>query len=130
VKTNALKVMAVVMMGFLALGGEALAKKPATKKEVTGVVNLNTATAQQLDLLPGVGPKAAKRIIDERTRAPFAKVEDLTKVKGIGAKKLARLKPHLAVSGPTTIAAKKATLAAGELPAAPEAQGRSAPRVR
>lgn len=48
-------------------------------------VNLNTATAEQLDALPGVGPVTAKAILDWRTRnGRFAKVEDLLDVKGIG----------------------------------------------
>ncbi len=48
-------------------------------------VNLNTATAEQLDSLPGVGPVTAKSILDWRTKnGHFAKVEDLLDVKGIG----------------------------------------------
>ena len=120
------KVMAWVVMAVFALGaGTAFAGKPVMKTQISGVVNLNTASAQQLDLLPGIGQKAARRIIEHRTKTPFAKVEDLRKVKGFGAKKLEKLKSFLTTTGPTTV---KATKVKGEVKAAPEpapaAQGR------
>jgi competence protein ComEA len=61
----------------------------------TGValVSLNSATAQQLDDLPGVGPATAAAIIGHRERnGPFASVDDLLAVPGIGPSKLARLR--------------------------------------
>lgn len=120
------KVMGWVAVAVLAMSaGTAMAAKSVTKKEVTGVVNLNTASAQQLDLLPGIGQKAAKRIIEHRTKTPFAKVEDLRKVKGFGAKKLEKLKPFLTTTGPTTVAVKKVKTEAKES-SAPAAQGRRA----
>lgn len=58
-----------------------------------GKVCLNTATAEQLDALPGIGPATAKKIIDDRTaHGPFASVSDLQRVSGIGAKKVDSLK--------------------------------------
>jgi competence protein ComEA len=63
------------------------------------VVNLNTATQAQLETLPGVGPRAAERILEYRQKAgPFKKVEDLMNVKGIGEKSFLKLKPLLTVS--------------------------------
>lgn len=125
-KRSGAKVMAVVAVAFLALGaGEALAAKKVAKKQLTGVVNLNTASPQQLDLLPGVGEKAAKKIVEFRAKTPFAKVEDLTKVKGFGKKKLEKLKPFIAVSGPTTL--KAVPLSAGE---PGTAHGRAGPPKR
>jgi competence protein ComEA len=73
------------------------------KKTITGVVNLNTATASQLDELPGVGETAVKRILEHRQKTPFKRIEEIVKVKGFGKKKFEKLKAHLAVSGPTTI---------------------------
>lgn len=56
-------------------------------------VDLNTATADQLDALPGVGPATASKIISDRTEnGPFRSVDDLLRVPGIGAKKFDALK--------------------------------------
>lgn len=61
------------------------------------LVSLNTATAQQLDDLPGVGPATAAAIIGHRERnGPFASVDDLLAVPGIGPSKLARLRDLVA----------------------------------
>jgi competence ComEA-like helix-hairpin-helix protein len=69
----------------------------------TGLVNLNTATPQELQHLPGVGPSKAKRIVDHRTHKPFRTVAELVRVKGFGAKTMARLRPFLTTSAPTNI---------------------------
>lgn len=72
-----------------------------------GVVNINTADAVQLALLPRVGEKTAQRIIDYRTEhGPFAKTSDLMQVKGIGDKSYQNLSSYLTVSGKTTLTAK------------------------
>ncbi len=61
-------------------------------------VNLNTATAEQLDTLDGVGPATATKILEWRqAHGGFRSVEDLTQVPGIGPKKLAALKPKVQV---------------------------------
>jgi competence protein ComEA len=58
-----------------------------------GPVNVNTATAAELETLPGVGPATAAAIVDERTRnGPFASIDDLERVPGIGPAKLAALR--------------------------------------
>ena len=62
-------------------------------------VNLNTATQAQLETLPGIGPKAAQRILEYRQKnGNFKKVEDLMNVKGIGEKAFLKLKPLLTVT--------------------------------
>ena len=61
------------------------------------VVDLNTASVQELCTLPGIGPKKAEAIIGLREKRPFTRVTQLLLVKGIGPKTLARLKPRLVV---------------------------------
>jgi competence protein ComEA len=64
----------------------------------TEPLDVNRATADELQKLPGVGPKTAQRIIDERAKKPFATVEDLRRVGGIGAKTLEKLRPYVTVT--------------------------------
>jgi competence protein ComEA len=64
-----------------------------------GALDLNTATAEDLEALPGVGPVLARRIIDYRqSRGPFQTIDDLLAVHGIGKKKLAQLAPLVRVA--------------------------------
>lgn len=60
-------------------------------------VNLNTATAQELIALPGIGPSMANRILALRKVKSFTRVEELLQVKGIGQAKLNKLKPYITV---------------------------------
>lgn len=60
-------------------------------------IDPNNATLAQLDTLPGIGPKLGQRILDERLRRPFASVEDLRRVKGIGPKTIEKLRPHVSI---------------------------------
>jgi competence protein ComEA len=63
-------------------------------------LDLNKATAAELELLPGVGPATAKRIVEYRLEhGAFASVDDLDKVKGIGPKTLERLRPLVTAGG-------------------------------
>ncbi len=62
-----------------------------------GKVNINTATYAQLQQLPGVGPVLAQRIIEYRSEQRFTSVDQLVRVKGIGAKKLEELKTSVSV---------------------------------
>jgi competence protein ComEA len=63
-----------------------------------GKVNLNSATADQLEALPGIGEVLARRIVDYRTQhGPFRSVRDLLKVEGIGEKKFESIKDHVTV---------------------------------
>ncbi len=84
-------------------------ERPASrsKRELTGKLNLNTATEEQLQLLPTVGPAKAERIVAWRKKnGGFKRAADLRKVKGFGYKTLKRLEPYLEVSGETTLAEK------------------------
>jgi competence protein ComEA len=98
---------ALVMLAALACAGLAQAQAPAAPQQddrLEGVVNLNTATIEQLVLLPRVGEALAKRIVEYRTKAGgFKKVEELLQVRGIGERTFDGFKTHLAVSGSTTL---------------------------
>lgn len=75
----------------------------ASPPAFNGVVNINTASADELALLPGVGPARAKAIVDYRTaQGPFKKVDDLAGVSGIGSRSLERLRPFIVTDGKTT----------------------------
>jgi competence protein ComEA len=75
---------------------DTLTSPPPALESVT-LVDLNTADLAALMRLPGVGPVLAERILESRKEAgPYAKPEDLLRVKGIGPAKLAKLRPHLA----------------------------------
>ena len=96
-----LAVIAVIMQGAI----PAAAQQPSPVKPVrpaataTAPLNINTATQAQLELLPGVGAKAAERILEYREKnGKFKKVEDLMNVKGIGEKSFLKLKPLLTVT--------------------------------
>ena len=75
----------------------ALASQPAATGS-SGLVNINTASLAELDTLPGIGSVIAQRIIDYRTKnGPFAKIEDIQKVSGIGPVTYAKLKDLITV---------------------------------
>ncbi|ADG75121.1 Soluble ligand binding domain protein [Cellulomonas flavigena DSM 20109] len=62
-----------------------------------GLVDLNSATEQELQELPGVGPVLAGRIVQRRTERPYAAVDELDEVAGIGPALLADLRPRVRV---------------------------------
>jgi len=70
----------------------------AASAEAAGCININTADAQTLENLPGIGPATASKIIAEREmNGPFASLDDLTRVSGIGTKKLESLRDYACV---------------------------------
>jgi competence ComEA-like helix-hairpin-helix protein len=81
--------------------------RPA-KKELTGKLNLNTATEEQLMLLPTVGPSKADRIVAWRKKnGGFKRTADLRRVKGFGYRTYKKLEPMLDIKGDTTLAVKR-----------------------
>jgi competence protein ComEA len=75
--------------------------KPARTTPAPASINLNTATATELEALPGVGAATAARIVEYRQKhGAFKKVEDLMNVRGIGEKTFLSLKPMIVVTPP------------------------------
>ncbi len=112
-------VLATVLAVALALvrpahadGPPAPAAAHATVGE--GTVNINTATVEELIRLPGIGPAKAAAIAAFRQKhGAFGRIEDLDRVTGFGRKTLARLRPNLSVTGPTTYVVKPHSAKAG-----------------
>lgn len=87
-------VMALAMSSGLAVAAEK-PQGPAAK------VNINTATAEQLTQLPGVGEKLAARIVEHRQKeGPFRSAQELMNVRGIGEKNFQKLEAYLTVGDP------------------------------
>ena len=79
-------------------GAESSAATTPGAGSSSGLVNINTASAAELQTLSGIGPSMAQSIIDERTKnGAFASVDDLMRVSGIGEKKLAKIKDCICV---------------------------------
>jgi comEA protein len=88
-----------LVFALVASSGLAVA---AAKPAPSGKVNINTATAQQLTVLPGVGEKLAARIVDYRQKSGgFKNVSELMNVQGIGEKNLAKIQAFLTTTGET-----------------------------
>ena len=99
---------AAALLTGAAFGAAAQSPAPQPETRLVGVVNVNTANAQQLELLPTVGPARAAAIIEHRKQhGPFKRVEDLTRVSGVGEHALERIRPHCVLEGKTTATLKR-----------------------
>ena len=88
--------VAIAVFLILTPATDAAKKHPSSKP-----VDLNTATVQELEQLPGIGPTTAKSIVRFRTKSgPFRRVEDLLAVRGISETKLQKLRPYITVGPP------------------------------
>jgi competence protein ComEA len=93
--------LALLTVFGLALAGSSLAEDASP--QLVGTVNINTATPEQLELLPGIGEVRARAVISMRKqRGGFKSVDELTEVKGIGEAALERLRPFVRTEGKTT----------------------------
>lgn len=96
-------VMLMLVIGFICQAGVCF-----SAVEVDGKININTATEDQMALLPGVGPKLALEILNYRTNnGDFKTIDDIKKVSGVGDKKFEKIKNFIVVEGDTTIKSTK-----------------------
>src|SRR3989442_11105915 len=95
---------------------------------VLAAVNINTATKEELDALPGIGPVKAQAIVDYRNaNGPFKTPADVMKVKGIKEGEFGKIKDQISVSGSTTPVAGPAKAAEAPKAAAKAAEAPKAP---
>ncbi len=79
-------------------------RKEDLNKELKGKININTATTEELALLPGIGEKIAEEIITFRKENGFFRdIEELFAVKGIGEKRLEEVREFIILDGETTL---------------------------
>ena len=96
--STALALSALLLAGTPAMAAPVQNPAPVAEK---ASLNLNSATLEQLETLPGIGRKVAERILEYRTKSGgFKKVEELMNVKGIGEKSFLKIKPLIAVAKP------------------------------
>lgn len=98
-KTKVVCILALcigMVLSSVSIMAQKSASAPASAS--TEKINLNSATVEQLQSLPGIGPATAKNIVEHRTKAgKFNRIEEIIKVKGIGEKKFQRIKDRLTV---------------------------------
>ncbi len=94
-------VMVLALMTCMGLPVTVLAGDPGEtgqREQVVSKVNINQASAEELQVIPGVGATLAERIVTYRSEhGPFAAPEELTAVRGIGEKSLAKLLPWISL---------------------------------
>ena len=98
------KVSAKLSSVFLALCFVLSALSAATKKPPPKPININTASSEELQQVPGIGPVTAEKILQMRkSYGAFKSVDDLLSIRGIGKKRLEKMRKYLTVSKGTAI---------------------------
>jgi competence ComEA-like helix-hairpin-helix protein len=104
---RSVRAFALTLLLLLGLGFAGSPVLAADGGDLSGVVNVNTATAEQLMLLPGIGEAKARAILGRRKeQGAFKGVDELLEVKGIGAAALDRIRPFVTTQGKTSLSRK------------------------
>jgi len=111
VSSKSIAVLVMIMVLACAALPVMAAEQTASGKEasaLSGKLNVNSADAQQLTMLPGIGQKTAESIVAYRTQhGNFKTVDDLTQVKGIGDKSVEKIRQYVVFEGQSTLAEVK-----------------------
>lgn len=111
-RTNTIRRVVVGLLTMVMLLGSLAEARPHKRRNSRSVepaqqvVNINKATEDQLQFLPGIGPSKSRAIVRYRAKRKFKSTYQIVRVKGIGRKTYRKLRPYLALSGPTTASGK------------------------
>ncbi len=96
------RILTAAILFLASLGGLAFtttrapADAPSPRAVAAPLLNINTATPAQLELLPRIGPTLSARIVEDReANGPFDSIESLARVKGIGPRTIENIRPHI-----------------------------------
>ncbi len=96
-RSNVLRILVSASLIFSLLAATSFAKKKPPAKPV----NINTATSEELQLVPGIGPATAEKILQMRkSYGAFKSVDDLLAIRGLGPKRLEKMRKYLTVGKP------------------------------
>ncbi len=96
--------LAAALTSFAPTASAQRGHRARAEQSQDGVVNIQTANLDQLQLLPGIGPSKAEAIVAFRERRAFRRVQDIMRVRGIGRATFRHLRSMITVDGPTTFA--------------------------
>jgi comEA protein len=100
----------------------------ATKKPPLKPININTANSEELQQVPGIGPATAEKILQMRkSYGTFKSVDDLLSIKGIGKKRLEKMRKYLTVSKSTAANKVARPVVSASPPKKPEPSAAAAP---
>ena len=110
-RTNTIRRVVIGLLTAVMLLGSLAEARPHKRRVARSVepsqqVNINRATEDQLQFLPGIGPSKSRAIVRYRAKRKFKSTYQIVRVKGIGRKTYRKLRPYLTLSGATTASGK------------------------
>jgi competence ComEA-like helix-hairpin-helix protein len=96
-----INLLAAALCVLLYLSAASIAHAQHKKQPPAAPIDLNAATAEELQALPTIGPAMAKTIVDFREKSgPFRRAEDLLAIKGITKERLEKIRPYVKINAP------------------------------